>query len=287
MKYTFVVNAFHQNDKSIFSQVFCDFILQKLKSSAQFPIIELEDRSVANGLKEFLMFMREGYLVKLDYSEADLYQSSHYGDQLFDAAEYGRLSDEISDHINSQSVPDILVRLKSTITKIEDLGEKAPASTVKIAILFAKGFVLNMTKYEGGYIDDVAHYTGHFEDVIKRTSNLASLHGIDYSKITLTPAHDPTELYSVISIDKNRALFINSVIARDEYDAFYQAAKMHPNNDFVSAHKGDLTQGRGMELAGTELLDGKTILEQKDVFSPLSEDEEIALNKDPFKPNLI
>lgn len=83
------------------------------------------------------------------------------------------------------------------------------------------------------------------------------------------------EKYTVIGFyEDNGQIFSHFVSARNSQHAFFVVAEEHPTATFVSAIKGHVFEGQGIEFAGESLVDADTVVSQPEVF-----------NRDEIKPS--
>lgn len=84
-----------------------------------------------------------------------------------------------------------------------------------------------------------------------------------------------TELskYTVIGIDPESGQIIrHHVKAKSNSEAFYIVAKVS-SVDLVAAFDGWISEGSGVEFAGSAIVDSETVLSQSDVFSGAEVDD--------------
>ena len=74
--------------------------------------------------------------------------------------------------------------------------------------------------------------------------------------------------YTVVGFyENNGQIFSHLVSARNSQHAFFVVAKEHPTATFVSAIKGRVVEGQGIEFAGDSLVDADTVVSQPEVFN--------------------
>ena len=291
MKYTLEADVLHYQKDSLFCRAFYEFIEQKLYNLEEFPVVELDNSTLMNGLRGFFDLMQEPYVIKLEADDKIFYQHFKEGDHLYESSSYRQL--KILDHLEKQdqSFDSIMARLRLAYDHVEAQGDMVSIYEAKLLTLFTKGVdhaYSTLPDLEDSSVKEIRKRDAELFVLLQRAKALSDKLDYDFTHIRLVDPPNPLSTFSVILVNGENRLIIDKVQARDEQEAFYVSAKNHPeNHTLVSAHKGELTEGHGFALPGESLVDAETILEQKDVFAPRysEEDEKNTLPKKvTFKP---